>query len=190
MDKAKETLKPWLPIAAVTTILCGLAYLSVQQDLRMSANDPQIQMAEDAAQGLTQGAAVDTVVPTSQIDIARSLAPFVIVFDNRGNPLASSGLLQGEIPHLPPGVLDYVRQNGEDRITWQPQPGVRMASVVVGFSGVKSGFVLAARSLREIEKREDQAELEAGLAWIAALGVSLIVVALGAFLLGSDSRTK
>jgi hypothetical protein len=55
---------------------------------------------------------------------------------------------------------------------------------------VKSGFVLAARSLREIEKREDQAELEAGLAWIAALGVSLIVVALGALLLGSGSRAK
>jgi len=97
---------------------------------------------------------------------------------------------RGRACGLPPGVLDYVRQNGEDRITWQPRPGVRMASVVVGFGGVKSGFVLAARSLREIEKRGDQAELEAGLAWIAALGVSLILVALGAFLLRSDSRSK
>jgi hypothetical protein len=85
-------------------------------------------------------------------------------------------------------VLDYVRTNGEDRITWQPAPGVRMASVVVGFQGTRSGFVLAARSLREVEKREDQAEYEAGLAWLASLAGSLVLVTLAAWLPGHGQR--
>jgi hypothetical protein len=52
-------------------------------------------------------------------------------------------------------VLDYVRANGEDRITWQPEPGVRIAAVVTRFAGNDSGFVLAGRNMREAQKRED-----------------------------------
>jgi hypothetical protein len=181
MDKLKDVLKHWLPIGAVATILCGLVYVAVQQELRISANDPQIQMAEDAAAQLAAGASPSSVVPATRVDLGKSLAPFLIVFDGGGNPVASSAILQGQTPQLPSGVLDYVRGNGEDRITWQPAPGIRMASVVVRFQGAKSGFVLAARSLREVERREDEAELEAGLAWLASLAASLALVVLAAW---------
>lgn len=188
MDKLAEIVKHWLPLAVVATILCLLVYVAVQQELRISGNDPQIQMAEDSGAELAKGAPFAAVVPAGRVDVARSLAPFVVVYDDLGNPVASSGVLEGRVPLLPTGVLDYVRANGEDRITWQPEPGVRLASVVVHFQGARSGFVLAARSLREIEKREDAAGREAGLAWLACMAASLVLVTLTAWLPGGTSR--
>src|SRR5258708_37142481 len=142
-------------MAVVVTGLVGLCYAAIQQDIRQSADDPKIQMAEDIAAKLADGQAIQNVVPSDKIDIAKSLAPYIIVFDATGKPIASSAQLDGQTPTIPPGVPDYVRQNGEDRITWQPQPGVRSAIVVTQFKGSNSGFVLVGRSLREVENRED-----------------------------------
>jgi hypothetical protein len=166
----------WLPIAIATAGLCGLVYLTVQQSLRMSANDPQIQMAQDAASALDGGASVDSIVPANKVELAASLAPFIMVFDDSGNVLASSATLHGSIPVYPSGVLDYTRQNGEDRVTWQPENGVRMATVVVRFD---KGFVLAGRSLREVEIRESNLEKISGLALLVIWATTLIVVILG-----------
>lgn len=147
--------KCWLLIAIIVSGLSGLLYATVQQVLREGANDPQIQMAEDAAATLTAGGQVQSVVPPGEVDIAKSLATYMIVFDESGKPVAASARLNGQIPTIPAGVFNYVRQNGEDRITWQPQPGVRSAVVVTRFQGATSGFVLVGRSLREVEIRED-----------------------------------
>lgn len=174
----KNIPRHWLPLAVVTTALCRLVYLAVQQSLRWGANDPQIQMAEDAADTLSAGRTPESVLPAASIDVARSLAPFMIVYNDSGETLASSGLLHGQTPVLPAGVLDYVRQNGEDRVTWQPEPGVRIAAVVVSYGGTQPGFVLVGRSLREVEERESQVESIAGLAWLVTLAVSLVTVAL------------
>jgi hypothetical protein len=81
--------------------------------------------------------------------------------------------------------LDYVRTHGQDRVTWQPEPGVRIAAVVVRYQGAQPGFVLAGRSLREVEVREDNAELIAGVAWIFTLAATLVACALGEWILGS-----
>lgn len=78
------------------------------------------------------------------------------LFLEGGGPIAGSGTLDGKLPTLPPGVFDFTRQNGQDGITWQPQPDVRSAIVVVHYNGLQSGFVLAGRSLREVEIREDK----------------------------------
>ena len=183
MQRFLKILRVWLPIAVVTAAFCGLAYLTVQQSLRQEANDPQIQMAEDAASALAQGPNPESLVPLSTVDIARSLAPFMIVYDDAGNVLASSAVLNGVTPDLPAGVLDYTRANAEDRVTWQPERGVRIAAVVVRYEGTQSGFVLAGRSLREVEVREAQTEQLAGLILIVALAASLIAVAFGEFFL-------
>jgi hypothetical protein len=165
-------------MAAIVTGLSGLLYAAVQQDLRQSANDPQIQMAEDTAAKLADGQQVQNVVPSEKVDIANSLAPYVIVFDATGKPIASSVQLNGQTPTIPSGVFDYVRQNGEDRITWQPQSGVRSAIVVTQFKGPNSGFVLAGRSLREVEIREDDIMHLILLGWIAILLVTLLATAI------------
>ena len=173
----KTMVKYWLILAVVVTGLCGLIYAVVQQDIRQGANDPQIQIAEDSATKLADGQSMQEIVPEEKVDIAHSLAPYIIVFDNNGKPLASSALLNGQIPTIPAGVFDEVRQNGEDRITWQPQPGVRSAVIVTQFKGINSGFVLAGRSLREVEKREDAMQQIVFAGWIGMFLVSLLATA-------------
>jgi hypothetical protein len=93
MQMIFRVIKKWLPLAIATAGLCGLVYLTVQQSLRMGANDPQVQMAEDAASALASGANVGTLVPSTKLDIANSLAPFIMVFDDSENVLASSATL-------------------------------------------------------------------------------------------------
>ena len=176
MNRMGVILKQWLPIAAVAAVLCGLVYFAVQQALRGSANDPQIQMAEDAANSLASGTAPQTLLPPSSIDMSRSLAPFLIFYDDSGKTLVSSASLHGQTPAPPDGVFDYVRQNGDERVTWQPEPGVRIASVIVRVTGAQPGFVLAGRSLREVEKRTALAMTQAGAALLFTLGISLAFV--------------
>ena len=153
----------------IVTLFCGLVYASVQQNFRQNANDPQIQMAEDVAAKLEAGASVASAIPSATIDISQSLSPFIMLFDDNGKPIAASGMLNGIIPTLPVGIFDTVRVNGEDRVTWQPQGNVRIALVVTKVTGVQSGFIAAGRSLREVEKREDQLTKEVLGAWLIAV---------------------
>jgi hypothetical protein len=188
MHKLQNILRHWLPLALVIIASGGMVYIEAQQAYRMNANDPQIQMAEDGAAALAQGTAPEVVAPPAKIDVASSLAPFVMVFDDAGRTLASSGLLNGQDPSLPQGVLDYTRAHGEDRVTWTPVAGVRIAAVVVRAEGNKPGFVLAGRSLREAEKRIDQTTLRVAAALLAALFASLIMVALVELLFHREKR--
>ena len=84
---------------------------------------------------------------------------------------------------MPPGVLQHVRDSGEARVTWQPIGGVRIASVVVSYSGATQGFVLAGRSLQETEDRVAKFQALIGLAWLATLVGLLVVVAAGNWIL-------
>ena len=179
MKKLLSILKFWLPLAAALTGVFAFIYLTVQQDLRMGLNDPQIQMAEDAASALAAGQPVDALIPADapKVDMAKSLAPFLIIYDASGSPLASGALLNGQAPIPPAGVFDYVRQNGEDRVSWQPAADVRSAAVIVGVNGGQAGFVLAGRSMREVEIRENNLSHLVALGWIACLAVTLVIVA-------------
>jgi hypothetical protein len=167
----------FFPLAVVVTLIYGAVYIMLQQNYRISANDPQIQLAEDAAVALERGQSVQSVVPSTQVDIASSLAPYLVVFDDTGKALAASGLLYDRLPSLPAGVFDATRRTGEDRLTWQPEPGVRGATVVVHYQGAHPGFVMAGRSLREVESRIDMLGLMTGAAWAGTLFITFIVVA-------------
>ncbi len=166
----------FLLAGAVITVIFVTIYAAVQQDLRQSANDPQIQLAEDAARALSVGAAPASLMPADRhvIDASKSLAPFVMVFDDRGTVLESSMRAGNELPMPPVGVFDYVRAHGEDRVTWQTASGLRFAAIIVPWQASStSGFVLAARSLREAEKREGNLELTVGVAWLFSLIMTL-----------------
>ncbi len=167
-----------LMLAGIATVLALFLYAIPQQVLRQGANDPQLQLAGDLAARLEQGVAPADAVPPGQVDLARSLAPFVIVYDDRGVPIASQAQLNGKPPSPPQGVFNYVRSHGEDTISWKPvlggAHGLRIAAVIqrvqhVGTGG--AGFVLAGRSLAEVQARIDQVASMARLAWIAMLGL-------------------
>lgn len=150
-------------LLTLTTFMAAAGYLISQQVLRMSANDPQIQLAEDGATRLGTGETPAAVVPGRQVDMASSLAPFVIIYDESGRPIAASAYLGGRIPTPPRGVLEFVRSHGEERVTWQPRPDVRIASVV---TRTPSGFLVAGRNMREIEIRENRVLKLAASAWL------------------------
>lgn len=184
----------WLPLAVAITGLSGLIYLAVQQDMRQSANDPQIQIAEDAAVLLTNGVSPAEIVPSGKaVDIAVSLFPWVAVYNSSGTPLGSSGLLNNAPPKLPVGLFDttswggffgsktYTTAGGEEtRVTWQPDPSVRQALVLVA---TKDGnFVASGRSLSVVEEREDTLTRNVFLAWAVTMFGSLIFALLSVFL--------
>lgn len=174
MAKANlEFFRHWLPLAVVITLVSGLIYSTVQQNYRQSANDPQIQMAEDAAMQLNHGTkSPSQAVPTDTVDIASSLAPFMIVYDVNGQVAASSGKLGDTQPSLPGGVLDYVKQHGQDRFTWQPQSDARIATVVTSYN---QGYVLVGRNMREVEKREDSLSEMVLIGWLVTLAATLFL---------------
>ena len=173
-----KTFLIWLPFAALITFACGLSYLLVQQDVRMSANDPQIQIAEDFAQYLENDATPGSLIsPMDQpVEISTGLDPYVMIFDASGTVLASAATLHGATPAIPSGVFSHVQQYGEARFTWQPEPGVRSAVVVTPVTGSKPGFVLAGRSLREVEIREENLSHITALAWAAGIILMFMII--------------
>ena len=185
-----------LILIALSTGLALALNTIPQQVLRQGANDPQIAMAGDLEARLESGVAPAAAVPAASVDMARSLSPFVIVYNDQGQPLASQAVLDGQTPTPPMGVFDYVRQHGEERVSWQPVPGttsnkdeksvlnggmilqrshgVRIAAVIQRVAGPTPGFVLAGRNMREVEAREAQVGQLALLTWIGMMGVILV----------------
>jgi hypothetical protein len=161
----------WLPAAVAATVLAGTGYGLVQQMLRSGANDPQIQVAHDAAERLASGAAPSDVASGALVNLATSLDVTVGVFDAKGQALASTARLDNEVPHPPTAALTAAQSSGQNVVTWQPRLGVRQAAVIVPFASSKgAGYVVAARSLRLIEQREDDALTIAALGWLLTLG--------------------
>lgn len=166
----------WLPLALVIALLSGLIYVTVQQEIRIGANDPQIQIAQDFSEMISNGQPPSTLLPLRKVDVSKSLDVFVMFFDGNGKLIGSSAVLGEEVPQPPVSVFDFVKNRGETRITWQPRKDARSAIVVTKYSYQKnSGYVLVGRSLREVEKRENS------LLMIVLLGgITTLVVSFGA----------
>ncbi len=168
----------WLPLGLAITIGCIGGYAALQQSYRQNANDPQIQMAEDAAAQITSGKQIDQVVPVSTVDIGTSLSPWLEIYNNAGVPLLSSGKLNGEVPQIPVSALQSAAWSGakdtsepnENRITWEPRSDVRQAIVIVSFSSQNgAGYVVAGRSLREVEERVGRLGSIVLLGWLLSV---------------------
>lgn len=174
-------LKPF-SLAIITAALIGFGVtlfvtVAVQQNYRLSANDPQIQLAEDLASRLSAGTPVPGMKANRKVDLNTSLAVFTIIVDDRGNVVSGTAVLDGTTPLPPPGVFDLAQAHGQQQLTWQPKPGVRLALVVQPYQYKGThGYVLIGRSLREVEKREWKLHVVAGLTLlgiVAVAGVSL-----------------
>ena len=142
-----------LGAGVVLTGACLLSYLVMQQVERQGANDPQVQIAEDGARALGAGVPAREIASGAPVDLARSLATVVIVLDDAGNVVASNARLGAATPVPPAGVRTHVRDQWEARLTWAPNRDVRLASVTRRVEGARPGFIVVARSLREVESR-------------------------------------
>jgi hypothetical protein len=173
----KEVIVIWLPLMVTITLICGLVYLISQQTIRLSANNQQVEIAKDYANLLTNGIDVQNLLPKRKIDLANNLNTFVIIFNDKGNVLFSSAILDNQTPTPPISVLDNVRSIGETRITWQPKINVRSAIVIDRFEGLHPGFILVGKSLKETESLEDKILNLTALAWISTIFISFFAVA-------------
>lgn len=142
----------WTSAIGVICVVFGTIYGVAQQAQRNQANDPQIQMAQDAAAALNQGI-TPTSLTQSHVDMAASLAPFTIIYTMQGNVVSGSGYLGSSVPTIPQGVLNAADNQSFNAVTWQPQSGVRIAAVAVKADHY---YVVAGRSLTEVEKRENK----------------------------------
>lgn len=174
MTMVKRLFVVWVIMMFLVSFTCSLTYLISQQSLRLGANDLPAQLAKDTAIHLDNGKSPASIVKSNSIDLAKSLDTFVIIYDNNKNLLASSGNINGSNPSYPKSVLDSVSKKGEVRVTWQPQKGLRFATIAM-----KNGqdYIVAGRSLYETENLIDQMGWLVLLAWSAAL--ILITIALG-----------
>ncbi len=100
-------------------------------------------------------------------------------YDDAGTPVRANGYLNPTLIIPLVGVFNYLPSHGAYAITWQAEPGVRIASEMRRVTGANSGFVLAGRSLRVVKQQES-------LFWWIAFGAWFVVITLlivGAILL-------
>jgi hypothetical protein len=174
-----RTLTHALPALVGITLLAGVGYVNDQQTWRLMANEPQEWMAQSAA----NDAALDaTSTPGSEhVVIERDEAPYVILYDAKRDAVSGTGYLHGVLPQLPNGVFDAAARTGVNRLTWQPEAGVRQALVILPIKGgnLAGGFAVSGRSLAYTEWQESQLMQRWLLGWLAsAFGILLISCAL------------
>lgn len=172
MRKPISKLRLWVLLCGITTGLSGLTYTVAQQVMRQTANDPQIQLAEDATTNLSNGKSPQDVMLTTQVDPGASLAPFEIFYDTSGHQIASS--VSGKTLTLPSGVFTSAKKMGESRVTWQPSSNIRIAAVIKHYD---NGYVLAGRSLRDVETRALWLLERVGLIWAGLIiAVTTVII--------------
>ena len=175
MKKSAIIFKNWLPYAAVITLMSILIYAVTQQNFRLTANDPQTQMAKDAVTAINNGADLKTLVaPGAVSEMSERMSPFMVVYDKAGNMAAGNVTLNGKLLTLPNGVLEYIQKNGSDMVSWQPEPGVRDA--MVGFKADNGYTVIAGRSLHDVEERISILGEQVLFGWFASLVALLVLV--------------
>jgi len=176
MKIGQKLLVLWLAMMFLVTFTSSLVYLVAQQTLRLGANEQPMQLTKDTMLKLENGQSAVRAIPVDKVNIAQSLSPFVMVFDSNKNLLETSGMMGSSSPVYPKGVLDSVAKSGEDRVTWQPQNGLRYATVAVKYSG---GFIVAGHSLSETERLIDTIGRLVAQAWLVCVvfsGIALMII--------------
>ncbi|MBA3828030.1 MAG: hypothetical protein H0X33_03755 [Taibaiella sp.] len=144
----------WLPLSAAITLSFAVLYLTLQQNIRMAANDLPYHEALDVRNSLVKGGTPQQVIaPYKQLNLSSSHSAFVIIADQQGT-VASSATLSGHAPLIPSDALQNAGENGINSITWQPANGIRNAIVILPYATAGGrGYVIAGQSLIEGEKR-------------------------------------
>lgn len=171
-----QTLRIFIPFAIVLTMVSAMVYGAGQHILRQLANDPQIQIAEDAAIALAS-LTKPPQLPPQKIDMVKSLAPYLVLYNDRGQAVVGNVQLDGRVPVPPKGLLDAARAGQMNIATWEPRRGVRHAAVIARVDGERKGFVLAGRSLREVEKRIGNFAVQVIFIWLIAVFTTFVSVA-------------
>ncbi len=177
-------LRVWIPIAIAVTGVCFMSFGIVEQVYRQSLNDPQVQIAEDIALQLENGAKPNLIVAsTTKISVATSLRTYVVVYDKDLSPIVWTGEFDGKPPAPPAEIFADAKGpasagSGENRTIWEPEEGIRSAVVVVHVLKT-DGYVLAGRNTREVEDRIWDSQVYVLLGWLITLALTLFASWIG-----------
>lgn len=176
-----KPLRLWLALAGVTTLVLGGAYAMTQQATRLSADDLPLSAAQTARQELQANSSAKDVIPAIKTNLRDEASSFTIITDDTEHVLASSATLDGQTPLPPKGVFSFTKQHGTDHFTWEPSPGVRLATRVMAYdSDNGGGFVITGQSLKPYEERISVYTWIALAAWLASLAWSYLLLLLPA----------
>jgi hypothetical protein len=165
--KRIDRLVPWIVGAFVLSALIAGMYLAAHNIERSGADDAGQRLASQVA------SSQDPSVDAPRVDLAESLAPFFVIYDTAGNPVAGSGYLDGALASVPKGVITTAAAQGSDRVSWQPRAGLRFAVIAIADG---DRVVLAGQSLKPSEDRIAQLGLLLLLGWAGGI----VVLAIGA----------
>jgi hypothetical protein len=163
----------WIVVMFLVTFSCLLTYIVTQQVIRLGANELPVQFATETSIKLANGQSAKDAIPNETIDISKSLDTFVMIFDKDKNLIATSAMMGNAEPDYPKGVLGYVDKMGEHRVTWQPQVGLRFATVV---TKIGDKYIITGHSLQETERLIGIIGKIVFLAWLACLIFSSIAL--------------
>lgn len=171
-------MKGWIPFAWTITLLCGLLYLCIYQVMRVEADQAQIELAQDIATSLYKNETPKATI-SGTVDIEKSVAPFIVLYNSNGSPVDGTGKLDDHLPSLPEDIFKKTQTHTERRFTWEPRGNTRVATVVRYYQNEKhAGFVLAGKNLRETEHAAGSLLVLIGSAWAFALLSTLGLIAL------------
>jgi len=165
-----------LYILAFTTLVFGTMYGLVQQQNRQQANDMSAIVANETAAHVEANPKL-TGIDLNPINLRTSRAPFIDVYNKKGELVAGSGLLDGKIARLPVGVVEHAQSGKPHTVTWAPDKDVRIATVIVATNNY---YVVGGQSLKSAESRMDSLTL----LWAIGYGIA-VVLAVGSFVVHS-----
>jgi len=172
-------LRAWLAVVGASTLVLGASYAMVQQSTRLSADDLPLTSAQVAKQELQNGSDAKDVVPILKTDLRNDSSVFMIITDNSEHVIASSASLDGLTPLPPRGVFSFSSVHGTDHFTWQPSPGVRLATRVTKYGqSPNDGFVITGQSLKPFEDRIATYGWIALAAWLATIAWTYLLLLL------------
>lgn len=159
-----------LLLLVLITVGFGTLYVTVQQYGRSAANDAPVALAQSVASGLSAGQKPADLVDI-HLDAAATYQPFFVVYDQNFRPLAGTGYLDGSLAHPDDGVFTHATEGKYHLVTWQPQSGVRVASVE---TKAGSYYVLAGQSLKLTENRDEIVLALAAFGWLVSAGALVV----------------
>ncbi|KRE91868.1 hypothetical protein [Arthrobacter sp. Soil764] len=150
-----------LAAVIITTLAFGSIYVTLQQIGRQSAN-----MAPAAAAAARLQQAGSDPMTGPRLELTHDSGVFLIVYGDGNSPLSSTVTLHGTIPVVPAGVLNAARASGSDTVTWQPDPGLRMAIVAKQAAGK---VVVAGQSLAPFEEIDRRTLMFLAAGWLGSM---------------------
>lgn len=175
----------WLPLGIAISGLCLLTYLGVEQSIRQTFNEIPVQMAEDTARMLGQGADLRQFAVGAygqEVDIRVTLEPFIVIYNEQGSVVGGNGVIDEILPTPPHGVFERA-EKWRWGSTWQPEDDVRIAAAIVPYSAPDgtAGFVLAGRNMRLMEDHTNHIGWLVVQAWLALVLITFFATGVGRY---------